>query len=124
MNLKNLSKIELDQRIRILITKEKELLKEILFTIKEIDSRRLYLDFGFSNLFSYLTQGLGYSEGSAQRRIDGARLLHEIPEISQLIQSGEIKLSQVSMLQKASRQISKIHNKKVTSEEKKNLLQQ
>lgn len=122
MNLKFLSKAELDQRLRSLFSKEKELLQEILFTIKEIDARQLYLDFGYPNLFSYLTDGLGYSEGSAQRRIDGARLLRELPEISNLIQNGEIKLSQVSMLQKATRQVLKTQNQKVTSEQKKILI--
>lgn len=122
MNLKFLNKVELDQRLRSLFSKEKELLQEILFTIKEIDARRLYLDFGYPNLFSYLTDGLGYSEGSAQRRIDGARLLRELPEISHLIQNGEIKLSQVSMLQKATRQVLKTQNQKVTREQKKLLI--
>jgi hypothetical protein len=93
--------------------KEKNLLQEILWTIKEIDSRRMYLDFGYASLFLYLTQGVGYSEGSAQRRIDGARLLKELPEISSMIQSGEIKLSQVAMVQKASRQVFKNHNKNI-----------
>ncbi len=123
MNLKFINKIDLDLRIRSLHLKEKNLLQEILWTIKEIDSRRMYLDFGYASLFLYLTQGVGYSEGSAQRRIDGARLLREIPEVSQLIQSGELQLSQVSMLQKASRLAFKKLNIKITSEQKKDLIQ-
>ncbi len=124
MNLKYLGKIELDQRMRTLHTNENNLLQDILWTIKEIDGRRLYLEFGYANLFLYLTQGIGYSEGSAQRRIDGARLLHEIPEAIHLIQSGEIKLSQISMMQKTSRQILKTQNRKITTEQKKTLLSQ
>ncbi len=122
MNLKYLGKIELDQHMRSLFVREKDLLQDILFTIKEIDARKMYLDLGYPNLFSYLTEGVGYSEGSAQRRIDGARLLKELPEVSILIQSGEIKLSQVAMLQKAARQVLKTHNKKITSREKKDLI--
>ncbi len=124
MNLKHLGKIELDQRIRTLHAKENNLLQDILWTIKEVDGRRLYLEFGYANLFLYLTQGIGYSEGSAQRRIDGARLLHEIPEAIQLIQSGEINLSQISMVQKTSRRILKTQNRKITNEQKKALLSQ
>lgn len=122
MNLKYLGKMELDQHLRSLFVREKNLLQDILFTIKEIDIRKMYLDLGYPSLFSYLTQGVGYSEGSAQRRIDGARLLKELPEVSSMIHSGEIKLSQVAMIQKAARQVLKTHNKKITSNEKKDLI--
>ncbi len=122
MSLKYLGKMELDQHMRSLFAREKDLIQDILLAIKEIDARRLYLELGYPNLFSYLTQGVGYSEGSTQRRIDGARLLKELPEVRSMIQSGEIKLSQVAMVQKAARQVLKNHNKKVTSSEKKTLL--
>lgn len=107
MDLKKLNESELDQRIKTLSQKERELLHEILLTIKEIDSRKTYLELGFGSLFDYLVQGVGYSEGSAQRRIDAARLLREIPEIADQIQSGELKLNQISMIQKAAREIYK-----------------
>lgn len=41
MNLKSLNQTELDSRIKILANKERELLHEILLTLKEIDRRRL-----------------------------------------------------------------------------------
>lgn len=105
MNLKSLNKFELDQRIKSLVAKERELLHEILLTIKEIDQRRLYLEYGFANLFLYLVEGVGYSAGSAQRRIDAARLLSEVPTLGEKIQSGEVKLHQVSLIQKAARDV-------------------
>lgn len=118
MNLKMLNQTELDQRIKSLAQKERDLLYEVLLTIKEIDCRRTYLELGFGSLFDYLVQGVGYSEGSAQRRIDAARLLKEIPDIAVKIQSGEIKLNQISMLQKASREVFKTQSKKVSAQEK------
>ncbi|WP_374073267.1 HNH endonuclease [Bdellovibrio bacteriovorus] len=124
MNLKLLDKTELDQRIKLLISKERELLHEILLTIKEIDQRRLYLEYGFANLFLYLVEGVGYSAGSAQRRIDAARLLGEVPSLGSKIQSGEVKLHQVSLIQKAAREVYKTTNKKVSAEEKQELLEQ
>ncbi|MEK2644831.1 HNH endonuclease [Bdellovibrio sp. BCCA] len=124
MNLKLLNKMELDQRIKSLVGKERELLHEILLTIKEIDQRKLYLEFGFANLFLYLVDGVGYSAGSAQRRIDAARLLNEVPSLGEKIQSGEVKLHQVSLIQKAARDIYKTTHKKVTAEEKKEILEQ
>nr|WP_295902901.1 HNH endonuclease signature motif containing protein [uncultured Bdellovibrio sp.] len=124
MSLKNLNKFELDQRIKSLVAKERELLHEILLTIKEIDQRRLYLEYGFANLFLYLVEGVGYSAGSAQRRIDAARLLIEVPTLGEKIQSGEVKLHQVSLIQKAARDVYKTTQKKVTAEEKQELLEQ
>jgi flagellar biosynthesis component FlhA len=58
----------------------------------------------YSSLFDYLTKHLGYSAGSAQRRIDAARLMKEVPELSEKLESGSLNLSQVSLVQKAIRQ--------------------
>ena len=123
MNLKCFSLTELDLRMKTLAQKERDLLHEVLLTIKEIDSRKTYLELGFSSLFEYLVQGIGYSEGSAQRRIDAARLLKEIPQMAEKIQSGEIKLNQISMVQKAARDVFKNQSVKVTAQDKLDLLQ-
>ena len=122
MNLKSFSQSELDQRIKTLAQKERDLLHEVLLTIKEIDSRKTFLELGFGSLFDYLVQGVGYSEGSAQRRIDAARLLKELPEIAEKIQSGEIKLNQISLVQKAAREVFKTQAVKVSSQDKIELL--
>jgi len=122
MNLKTFTQSQLDQRIKTLAQKERDLLHEVLLTIKEIDSRRTYLELGFGSLFEYLVQGVGYSEGSAQRRIDAARLLKEIPEIAEKIQSGQIKLNQISLVQKAAREVFKTQAVKVSSQDKIELL--
>lgn len=114
MNLKILSRNDLDIRIKNLAQRERTLLGEVLLTIQEIDKRRLYLDMGYANLFYYLTEGVGYSGGSAQRRIDGARLLNEVPELDQKIRSGQVSLNQVSLFQKAIRE----NNKKPIDEVK------
>lgn len=124
MNLKFLSQNELDQRMKTLAQKERDVLHEILLTIKEIDSRRIYLQMGFSSLFEYLVAGVGYSEGSAQRRIDAARLLKELPDIAEKIQAGEIKLNQIALLQRAVREVSKSQSNMVTAEDKLMLLNQ
>lgn len=118
MKLQYLKNQDLDQKIKSLAAKERELLTEILEVIKEIDARRMFLDFGFPNLFEYLTCGVGYSAGSAQRRIDAARLLREEPVLAEKIQSGVLNLSQISMVQKAARQVAKERHLKVSSEEK------
>ncbi|WP_291516298.1 HNH endonuclease signature motif containing protein [Bdellovibrio sp. ArHS] len=113
---------ELDAKIKSLSGNERTLLKIVILTIAEIDGCRSYQEMGYANIFDYLTKEVGYSEGSAQRRIDAARLIREIPEAAELIESGEIKLNQVSMLQKASRELMGERNIKIPASDKKELL--
>lgn len=122
MNLKSLNRTELDLRIKTLVEQERELLHEIILTIKEIDQRRLYLDLGYPSLFAYLVGSVGYSAGSAQRRIDAARLLKEVPELGERIQAGNLNLAQVALIQKASREVYRQTLVKVSREEKLDLL--
>lgn len=111
---------ELDVKIKSLAQAERGLLRELLEHVKEADLRRLYLDYGYGNLFSYLVEACGYSEGAAQRRIDAARLIKIEPGLAEKIEAGEINLSQTTLLQKAFREKSKLV--KVELEEKKNLI--
>jgi hypothetical protein len=104
MNLQKLSNDELAENLKSLISKEREILSEILEHILEIDRRKFYLKMAYSSLFDYLTKHLGYSAGSAQRRIDAARLMKDVPELSEKLESGSLNLSQVSLVQKAIRQ--------------------
>jgi hypothetical protein len=104
MNLEKLSNEELDDKLKSLVRQEREILSEILVHICEIDRRKFYLKMAYSSLFDYLTRHLGYIAGSAQRRIDAARLLREVPELCEKLESGTLNLSQVSLVQKAIRQ--------------------
>ncbi|WP_413584726.1 HNH endonuclease [Bdellovibrio sp. HCB274] len=76
------------------------------------------MDLGFGSLFDYLVKGVGYSEGSAQRRIDAARLIREVPALATKIQNGELKLNQVSLVQKAAREVFKTNKIKVSAKQK------
>jgi len=102
--LKTLSDELLDERLFAYVQKEKEVLKEILWHIAEIDLRRLFLKMGYSSLYSYLTERMGYDGGSAQRRLDAARLAQQVPSVIESIDKGEITLAQVTFLQKSLRQ--------------------
>ncbi|MBS1970764.1 MAG: HNH endonuclease [Bdellovibrionales bacterium] len=103
-SLKYLSDESLDQSLLSFIKKEKEALKEILRHVAEIDRRRLFLRLGYSSLYSYLTERMGYDGGSAQRRIDAARLAQQVPSVIESIDQGEITLAQITFLQKSFRQ--------------------
>lgn len=104
-DLRNISDEHLDQNLQAIVRREKEILKEILLHIAEVDRRRLFLKFGYSSLYSYLTERLGYDGGSAQRRLDAARLAQQVPSLVESIDCGDITLAQVTFLQKSLRQV-------------------
>jgi hypothetical protein len=94
-------KLSDDQLLKLfsnMVLLERKHAAEIIAVIHEIDSRRLYLQTRHASLFAFLTEEYGYTPGSAQRRIDAARLLGEIPEVKDSIRTGELNLMQVSAL--------------------------
>ena len=97
--LKSLSDQELIGSLKDLIAEEREIQTAILHYIREVETRKLYLQYGYGSLFTYLTEGLGYSEGSAQRRIQSMRLIHSVPEVEAKLESGEMSLSVASKVQ-------------------------
>lgn len=110
--LTHLSNPQLLEAIVSLRTKENAALADIVLHLHEIDQRGLFRDAGYSSLFTYCTEKLGYSGSAAQRRIVAARALKVSPEIYGKIESGELSLCQIS-------EISKV----LTGENKESLLQ-
>ena len=105
MCLKKVTSQNLDANLKLLVTSEREILIEILIHIVEVERRKLYLTYGYSSLFEYLTKRIGYANGSAQRRIDAARLSFDAPDVIEKLESGELNLAQVSLLQKSIREV-------------------
>jgi 5-methylcytosine-specific restriction endonuclease McrA len=100
MNLKHLTDGQLQLDIKNLVQNERSLLTQILYHLKEIEARKLFSSFGYSSLFEYACQELKYSSDQAFRRIQAMRLLKEIPEAAQKIDSGELSLSNINQAQK------------------------
>lgn len=96
MNLKHLTDEVLLKDTKVLVSREREVTVKILHHLKEIDRRRLYSELKFKSLFEYCIKELGYSEGSAQRRITAARLINEIPDVVHRIQNGALSLINLS----------------------------
>ena len=105
MNLKSISDDKLIEDLKSLALQERKIQKQIILHIVEIDRRKLFLTKGFSSLFEYLTDFVGFSRGTAQRGIDAARLSYDVPEVIDHIEEGTIKLSQVSLLQQSFREV-------------------
>lgn len=121
--LVQLSNQELDHHLAERISKEKEILSEILYLILEVDRRRLYLERAYPSLFEYLVKHHGYSAGSAHRRIEAARLMKDIPDLPARLESGSLNLTQVGLVQKAIKQTIRQNKTQVSKEEKVELIQ-
>ena len=67
----------------------------------EIEARGLYLSRGYSNLFAYVTRGLGYSDGAAWRRIAAMKLCARIEGTRDRLRDGSLTLDAAAQLQAA-----------------------
>jgi hypothetical protein len=118
MQLNLLKDQELELSFHRAVVSERKVLHVVILHIQEVERRKLYLAKEYGSLFTYLTLEMKYSNAAAQRRIDAARLLSAVPEISAKIQSGALNLSQLGDIQKAVKSAESIHQTKITSEVK------
>ena len=77
---------------------ERESMASMLAHLAVVDARQLYAELGFSSMYRYLTQGLGYSEEEACRRLRVARLLHRFPQVHAALADGRLHLTSASLL--------------------------
>ena len=116
LNLSTLTDHNLLQSVKALAADERKITTQILNHLREIEVRRLFATLGYSSLFEYCRQELGYSEGSAQRRISAMRILKEVPDVENKINSGALSLSVISQVQSYFREKAKINEPLETQE--------
>jgi hypothetical protein len=117
-----LSNIELEATLKTLALNERKLLHAILEHIKEVDTRRLYLERAYPSMYEYLVSELNYSGSAAMRRLEAARLLKVIPSMSEKIQDGSLNLSQIGELSKAIKEKEKSDGMQVSPLQKNELV--
>jgi hypothetical protein len=122
MNFFEITNEELHHRLVSRAAEERRLTHQILQLIAEVDQRKLYLPMAQASLFDYLVQLIGYTPASAQRRIDAARMMQQVPELGSKIENGSLKLTQVSQVQQVLRLVRKKDNIQLLPDEKKDLL--
>jgi hypothetical protein len=98
-NLKSLSDDIVENQIQSLVAQEKATTLQILRYLREIERRQIFAKRGFSSLWDYCIQTLGYSESQAQRRIAAMRLIREIPEAEIQVKEGKITLAALAQAQ-------------------------
>ena len=99
MNLSKLKDHEVLIQIKSLVQTERDLLASILHHLREVEKRRLFSELKYSSLFEYAVKELKYSEPQAGRRISAMRLLKELPQVEEKIQSGILNLSNLCQAQ-------------------------
>ncbi len=97
--LKNLSQSALISETKSAILEERRATTRILHCFREIESRMLYAEAGFSSLHEMAIKYFGLSEGAAHRRISAMRLLKEVPDLAPALEEGRISLSVASTVQ-------------------------
>lgn len=115
-NLQFKSKEVLVNELKAMVADERRLQTQILHYLLEVEERELYLP-AYQNLFDFVTLELGYSEPAANRRIQAMRLMREVPEVEEKLETGKISLSVAARAQSFIRQ----ENKK-RKEERKELI--
>ncbi|MBO9668079.1 MAG: HNH endonuclease [Bdellovibrio sp.] len=95
----HLSNNQLLEKVKDLVQQERRIQADFLLHLREVETRRLYLEIGYGSLFDYVSKELGYSESAAYRRIQAMRLLKAVPEVEHKISSGEITLTTAAQVQ-------------------------
>lgn len=88
-----LNDLELESALEACVKQERAALAEVLRYLREVEERELFLARGYSSLFAYCTERLGYSEPEAYLRIQAMRLLRAVPEAEEKLQTGQLSLS-------------------------------
>lgn len=93
-----LSDDELVERVKDLAACERRASVALIRSLVEFDTRRLYLREGCSSLFTYCTQVLHLSEGSAYNRIETARAARRYTKVLEALECGDLTLTAVRLL--------------------------
>jgi hypothetical protein len=93
-----LSDADLLVEVRQLVSTEQKATARLIAALGELDARRPYLGEGCSSLFTYCTQVLHLSEHAAYGRIEAARAARKWPIVLELLATGSLHLTAVSLL--------------------------
>ena len=113
---------ELELELKTASTDERVLTRKIVELIAEALRRRIWAGRGYSSAHRWLVGEFGYSDSSAGRRLDAARLLADVPDVAEKIATGELTLASLSQLQSAIHQEEKRTGEKITADAKRDVV--
>ncbi len=122
-SIESLSDDRLLSHAKTLAAQERALTAKLLRHLLEIDKRLLFAKLGYSSLFSYVTEELGFCAASAQARIASMRLLAIVPEIEEKIVAGSVSLTNLAQAQRFFNHEQKSHCHSYSVAEKKQVIE-
>ena len=84
---------ELRFKVEQLVQSEKMSIARLIAHLSEIGRRKLYLQWGYRNLFDYCQRSLGLSEGSIALRIQVANVCRKFSVVLSFIAEGKVNLT-------------------------------
>ena len=93
LELKSVSNETVLGEFKALCRTEREQQAKFLAYLNTIEERKLFALEGYSSLFRYLVEHFHYSEASALKRIQVARLSRRFPKVYSLLAEGGVSLS-------------------------------
>jgi hypothetical protein len=121
-SLCKLSHAELESSLGVYVNNERLSLDQIYTHINEIYRRELHLDLRYGTMKSYLVKRWKYSEREAYRKIDGARLLKEVPSLAAEIKNGNMNSDVIGELSRAVKEKERVTGEKITASVKSELV--
>jgi hypothetical protein len=77
---------------------ELEVTARLIAHLAEVEVRALYVPAGYSSLFTYCHEGLGYSEDEAYNRKTAAQVARRYPAVVDMLADGRLSLTAVRLL--------------------------
>jgi hypothetical protein len=93
-----LSDDELLTRVKGLVSQERRLLASLLEHLIEVENRELHLQRAYSSMFTYLVEGLGFSEDAAYNRERALRAVRKHPVLLHHVADGSLHLAGLNLL--------------------------
>ena len=76
---------------------EREVTARLIAHLAELDRRQLFVPAGYSSLYTYCREALGYSEDAAHNRKVVARVARRYPAILDMLADGRLGLTTVKL---------------------------
>ena len=95
---------------------------ETVLHLIAVSRRRLYAKLGYSSIFTYAVEALGFSEPAAAQRVHAMRLTQAVPVAEEKLKSGELSLSSAASVQRFIRKEEKVSQRVLDPQEKEKII--
>jgi hypothetical protein len=123
-NLTTLSDDELHESAITAAQRDREAELDTIAHLREIERRRLHLVRGFSSIFSYAVDALGFSESAAATRVQAMRLAATLPSADAMLRSGELSVTTAATVQRFFRREEKENRNAIAPEKRATILRE